>query len=59
MAGEVTVPVDQAAWDRVCRPKTCRLVQNRALACIVAEKLQLSGLRSRLPGGSSVGIQTT
>ena len=32
---------DQAAWDRAHRPKTCKLVQNRALARIVAEKLQL------------------
>lgn len=31
---------DQAAWDRAHRPKTCKLAQNRALACIVAEKLQ-------------------
>ena len=32
---------DQAAWDRACRPKTCKLVTNRALARIVARKLQL------------------
>ena len=31
---------DQAAWDRTCRPKTCKLVENRALARIVAGKLQ-------------------
>ncbi len=31
---------DQAAWDRAHRPKTCKLAQNRALARIVAEKLQ-------------------
>ena len=31
---------DQAAWDRARRPKTCKLVENRALACIVASKLQ-------------------
>jgi IS30 family transposase len=31
---------DQAAWDRASRPKTCRLVENRALAYIVARKLQ-------------------
>jgi IS30 family transposase len=30
---------DQAAWDRACRPKVCRLVQNRALAHLVASKL--------------------
>ena len=30
---------DQAAWDRAHRPKTCKLVANRALAHIVAKKL--------------------
>lgn len=32
---------DQAAWDRALRPKTCKLVQDRALARIVAAKLKL------------------
>ena len=31
---------DQAAWDRACRPKTCKLVEKRKLAHIVARKLQ-------------------
>ena len=31
---------DQAAWDRARRPKPCKLVQDRALACKVAKKLQ-------------------
>ena len=31
---------DQAAWDRSCRPKRCKLVENRALARIVARKLR-------------------
>jgi IS30 family transposase len=31
---------DQAAWDRACRPKTCKLAQNRTLARIVATKLR-------------------
>jgi len=31
---------DEAAWERAPRPKTCKLAQNRALARIVAEKLQ-------------------
>ena len=35
---------DQAAWDRARRPQTCKLVENRALAGIVARKL--SGLWS-------------
>ena len=32
---------DQAAWDRTCRPKICKLVENRTLAHIVAGKLQM------------------
>jgi len=32
---------DQATWDRAHRPKTCKLVGNRALARIVASKLRL------------------
>ena len=32
---------DEVAWDRAHRPKTCKLVRNRALAGIVARKLQL------------------
>lgn len=31
---------DQAAWDRAHRPKPCKLVENRALAHIVAAKLR-------------------
>jgi IS30 family transposase len=31
---------DQAAWDRATRPKICKLVKNRGLAQVVAEKLQ-------------------
>ena len=31
---------DQAAWDRAHRPKSCKLVENRALARIVAKKLR-------------------
>ena len=31
---------DQNAWDRAHRPKTCKLVQNRQLARIVATKLK-------------------
>jgi IS30 family transposase len=31
---------DQAAWDRAHRPKTCKLVEHRALARIVANKLK-------------------
>ena len=32
---------DQAAWERAKRPKTCKLAENRALAHVVARKLQL------------------
>jgi len=32
---------DQAAWDRARRPKICKLAENRALAHIVTDKLQL------------------
>ena len=32
---------DQAAWDRARRPKICKLADNRTLAHIVADKLQL------------------
>ena len=31
---------EEAAWDRARRPKTCKLVENRALASIVAKKLR-------------------
>ena len=31
---------DQAAWHRARRPKTCKLVHHRSLACIVAAKLK-------------------
>ncbi|MDH5499956.1 MAG: helix-turn-helix domain-containing protein, partial [Gammaproteobacteria bacterium] len=31
---------EQNAWDRAHRPKTCKLVQNRALASLVAIKLR-------------------
>jgi IS30 family transposase len=32
---------DDAAWDRARRPKRCKLVQNRALAGVVTDKLRL------------------
>ena len=31
---------EQAAWDRACRPKVCKLLQNPTLAHIVASKLR-------------------
>ncbi len=41
---------DQAAWDRAHRPKTCKLAGNRALAGIVAEKLQLQWSPRQIAG---------
>jgi IS30 family transposase len=41
---------DQAAWDRALRPKTCKLVQNRALASIVTKKLQLQWSPRQIAG---------
>ena len=32
---------DNAAWDRACRPKRCKLVENKALAGFVTDKLRL------------------
>ncbi len=41
---------DEAAWDRAHRPKICKLVQNPALAHIVAEKLQLEWAPRQIAG---------
>ena len=41
---------DQAAWDGAHRAKTCKLVQNRALARIVASKLQLQWAPRQIAG---------
>ena len=41
---------DQAAWDRACRPKTCRLAENPILARIVAAKLQLMWSPEQIAG---------
>ena len=41
---------DQAAWDRTRRPKTCKLVENRTLAHIVAGKLQLQWSPEQIAG---------
>ena len=50
---------DQAAWDRAHRTKTCKLAENRALACIVAEKLQLEWSPDQIAGWLKARIQTT
>lgn len=41
---------DQRAWDRARRPKPCKLVVNRALADIVASKLQLHWSPEQIAG---------
>lgn len=41
---------DLAAWDRAKRPKTCKLAANRALARIVAGKLQLEWAPEQIAG---------
>src|SRR3569832_3007397 len=41
---------DQMAWDRSCRPKSCKLVKNRALARIVADKLRLQWSPEQIAG---------
>jgi len=41
---------DQAAWDRAHRPKVCKLVQNRALAHLVASKLHLEWSPEQIAG---------
>lgn len=41
---------DQVAWDRALRPKICKLVENRELARIVADKLQLEWSPEQIAG---------
>jgi IS30 family transposase len=41
---------DQLAWDRARRPQPCKLVRNRALARIVADKLQLQWSPEQVAG---------
>jgi IS30 family transposase len=41
---------EQAAWDRAHRPKTCKLADNRALARIVADKLQVQWSPEQIAG---------
>ena len=41
---------DQKAWDRAHRPKICKLVDNRALARIVADKLTLQWSPRQIAG---------
>jgi len=41
---------EQAAWDRGHRPKTCKLAENRTLAHIVADKLQVQWSPEQIAG---------
>jgi IS30 family transposase len=41
---------DQLAWDRAHRPKVCKLVENRALAHLVAGKLQMQWSPEQIAG---------
>lgn len=41
---------DQAAWERTRRPKSCKLLENRALARIVVSKLQLEWSPEQIAG---------
>src|SRR5262249_8182722 len=41
---------DESAWDRGRRPKSCKLAQNRALARLVAGKLQLQWSPEQIAG---------
>ena len=41
---------DEAAWDRAHRPKTCKLVENRALARVVTGKLQMQWSPEQIAG---------
>jgi IS30 family transposase len=41
---------EQAAWDRACRPKPCKLAENRALAHLVADKLQVQWSPEQIAG---------
>jgi IS30 family transposase len=41
---------DQAAWDRACRPKLCKLACNRSLSRTVAAKLQLNWSPEQISG---------
>jgi IS30 family transposase len=41
---------EKAAWDRACRPKTCKLVEKPALARSIASKLQLAWSPEQIAG---------
>lgn len=49
---------DSAAWDRAHRPKRCKLIRNRALARLVANKLRLLWSPEQI-AGSSILVRVT
>jgi IS30 family transposase len=44
------VQSDQAAWDRACRPKLCKLACNRPLCRTISRKLQLNWSPEQIAG---------
>ena len=50
LSGYRATQADQAAWDRAVRPKTCKLVRNRKLACVVANRLQRQWAPQQIAG---------
>ena len=48
---------EHAAWDRALRPKTCKLADNRNLAHLVAEGLQLQWSPEQIAGWLSTSIE--
>ena len=57
--GYRTNQADQLAWDCACRPNTCKLVENRTLAHIVAGKLQLQWSPQQMQAGSNAHTRVT
>ena len=49
-AGYRATRADQCAWDRACRPKTCKLARNRALGHVVESKLRLHWSPEQITG---------
>lgn len=48
--GYRAVTADQAAWDRACRPKRCKLAGNRSLRQAVTSKLRLQWSPQQIAG---------
>jgi len=50
VCGYRATQADQAAWDRACRPRRCKLAGNRFLSRLVATKLQLEWSPEKIAG---------